>query len=259
MAITRTAIDGSDKITYCNSPVYLRFSQTDIASAKVYLWVWYGSQNKTLGDANQVLQKDLVHPDDTYISFEISNILRAYLQNAGGINQPNFAYNEIGLPAITGQGIFWQIQAEITDKDYVTTLYNYNTQFATLGYQKTFDTFEDEQKKYYNSKIHDYFVQDFDFTKSVSEATSGNIISITPVTPDNNICTDVPYMIAYLDSKGLFQLFTPYGKVIVSDKIDDSVRSTIYRDEVNVNYNYQHTKSVLLLILLKRTLLTRDC
>ena len=77
---TRTNIDNANDITFCNSPIHLMLQNADkdntILSAVVYLWVWNGAQNKVLGTPNFTLKTDKISGSDTYINFEISDLIK---------------------------------------------------------------------------------------------------------------------------------------------------------------------------------------
>lgn len=262
----RTDISTADKITFCGSPIHLKIQNiakdTTIQSAFVYLWIWNGNQNKTLGSPNFSLKKTKVSASDNYINFQVADLIRSFLEspsNATNTNQPNFAYNESTPPAITGQGVFWQIQAEVTSTGG-TVLQNYWTNFATLGYrwnyEQTFtgdngvnpngvDGFIRSINKWYNPQIHDYFSQDFNFTKTVATATSANIINFNSVTPVSqwSKCSRDPYLIIFLNKLGLWETFTPFGKTTVNSKVSRDTAVKGFRDPSNIDNSYTHSKN----------------
>jgi len=244
--INRTNISSLDQITYCNSEVHLRLEYLAMKTATVYLWVWSGAQNKELGEPNQTLIKALVAPSDKYIEFDIAQLIQSYLINppdASNTDQPTFLYNEIGNPTITGQGVFWQIVADITT-DNGTTRYNFNTQFATLGYGKKFDNFTTTPQAWYNPNVHNYIAQNIKLNTTVATATTSNIIEVVPIVPTdaNTRCSRDPYLIVFLNRKGLFEMFTPNGKVTVSQKIESSTSNRTFRDPSRINHNLTHSK-----------------
>jgi hypothetical protein len=253
--LDRTPIANESDISYCNSKIHIRLSQPNIKHAYVYLWVWNGAQNKVLGIPNHTFYKSKVSASDTYLNFEISEQIKAFLvspTNAPNTNQPNFSYNEATEPAITGQGVFWQIVADVTTTADVTTRYNYRTSFATLGYrwsnEQTENTFyltdTPSSDRWYNPKIHHYFNQTFDLTKDVATATTGNLITYNNVVPPSQwsrISRD-PYLIVYLNKDGLFDVFTPHGKATRTAKKEMSTTSVAYRDPSRIDNSYTHHK-----------------
>jgi hypothetical protein len=261
----RSDISTEEQFSFCSSPIHLRLQNTGgdetLASAFVYLWIWNGAQNAALGSPNIVLSKSKVSASDKYINLQIADFIRSFLEapaNAPNTNQPNFVYNELTEPAITGQGVFWQIQADITSTAG-TVRVNYPTRFATLGYR-----WRDEQsllgsngltpggstgffkvsEKWYNPKIHNYFSQVFDLTKTVATATTANMITRTPVTPPAawERCSRDPSLIVYLNKLGLWEQFTPHGKISVSSKIDSQVSNKLFRDPSIIDNTFTHSK-----------------
>lgn len=256
--LDRTNISNDTDISFCNSPIHIRLQNalqdSTIESAYVYLWIWNGAQNKTLGSPNHTFYKTKVSASDNYLNFEISEQIKSFLispSNAPNTNQPNFSYNEASNPAITGQGVFWQIVADITSAG-ITTRFNFRTSFATLGYrwanEQTANTFYNvdipSSERWYNPKIHNYIEQDFDLTKTVATATSGNIITVSDVTPPyewSRISRD-PYLIVYLNKVGLWEMFTPHGKAVRSAKKEMATNNVNYRDPSRIDTSYTHSK-----------------
>lgn len=256
--LDRTDISNDTDISFCNSPIHIRLQNalqdSTIESAYVYLWIWNGAQNKTLTSPNHTFYKTKVSASDNYLNFEISEQIKSFLispSNAPNTNQPNFSYNEASNPAITGQGVFWQIVADITSAG-VTTRYNFRTSFATLGYRwaneqtangfYTVDIPSDE--RWYNPKIHNYIEQDFDLSTTVATATTGNLITVTDVTPPTDwgrISRD-PYLIVYLNKVGLWEMFTPHGKAVKSAKKEMVTNNVNYRDPSRIDSSYVHSK-----------------
>lgn len=262
----RTDINSAAQITLCNSPVHIRLqnagADNTIEEAYIYLWIWNGAQNKTLNSPSQILFKKKISASDTYINFQIADYLRAYIENpenAPNTSQPNFVYNEATPPAVTGLGVFWQIQADITSNG-VTVRTDYGTNFATLGYRWNYEQnaignnglsdggstgFIVSPAKWYNSKIATYIEQSFDLTKTVATATAGNMIITSPVVPPAawKRCSRDSSLIVYINKLGLWALFTPHGKITVEADIDSNEQNKSYRDPSQVDNTYSHSKS----------------
>jgi len=256
-----TTISTPEQITFCNSPININLEQAGILSATVYLFIWNGDLEQSLGVPTVTLFKEKVSANDNYIHLEISDYLRSFLvapPNALNTSQPNFVYNELSNPTITGQGCFWQIVADVTTATE-TTRYNYESNFCTLGYKWNYEQtlfnpiniesggslgFLENYTKYYNSKIHNYISQNFDLTKPIDEATSANIILVNNVTIPAGFtkCSQQPYLIVYLNKVGLFEMFTPYGKVAVSGKIESETSNRSYRNPAYVDNSFMHSE-----------------
>lgn len=253
----RTAISNQTDITFCNSAINIRLqnaaADANILSAYVYLWIWTGNQNRTLGNPTQVLFAEKVSASDDYIDFEISDYIKAYLvtpTDAPNTNQPNFAYNELTRPTITGQGVFWQIVTDITSVSG-TVRNNYRTSFATLGYLYDYEKSDSvpysavlpNYTRWFNPKIHNYFRQYFDFTKSVAAATSSNLIVFQDVAPSGYLREALdPFLIVYLNKLGLWECFTPDGKAVFDQKKTMATNNLSYRDPSRIDNAYVHSK-----------------
>lgn len=257
--LIRTPIENPTDISFCNSPIHIRLENNakdaNISSATLYLYVWSGAMNQVLTIPNETLVKDKVSVSDKYIDFEISETIKAYLvnpNNAPNTNQPNFSYNELDNPAITGQGVFWQVVADIKNNNNTVERKTFRTSFATLGYlyedEKTatfnFTANQEYRDRFYNPKIHNYFKQRFDFTKSVAIATTGNIVLFEEITPNVEWRREGldPYLIVFLNKLGLWETFTPHGKVTITEKIERSERKLSYRDPSRLDNTYNHSK-----------------
>ena len=230
--LERNPINSLNQITYANSLVHLR-KETTSSSLTIYLWVWSGSLNKTLGSADHILVKEKVSLSDTYITFEISELLTPLLN-------PELGYNSIELPAVSGQAVFWQ--AKIVDKLGVL-VENTGTKVATLGYELT-DLPNDTVNKWYNSRVNNYFSQSFNLTLSQSVATTSNIIKTEPITIPNgwSRCSLDPCLIIFINKFGLWETFTPNGKLFSQIKTQSETQNRAFRDMSRVNNNYAHFK-----------------
>lgn len=243
----RTPIDGANKIKFCNSPLYLRHTiSNDETSIKVSLFIWTGDIKKPLSLANITLNKAKVSNNDGYISLEISDLIRPYIN-------PKFAYNRAAAPAITTQCVFLQavIETNLGEKTFTST------NFVTLGYRWNYEQnligdngvqnyggsgFIVPVEKWYNPKIHDYFFQDFDFTKTVDNATSENIIRYNPITPAKLRCTQDPSLIVFINKLGLWETFTPHGKFTASSRITRQDTNVSHRDPSQVDNSFIHSR-----------------
>lgn len=245
--INRTAIDAASKIKFCNSPLFLRHTIIGLeTSIKVSLFIWEGLQNKPLSIANITLNKAKVSQTDNYISIEISDLIKPYIK-------PNFAYNRAALPAITNQGVFLQavIETNLGIKTFT------QTNFVTLGYRWNYEQnivgdngvqsggasgFIGSVDKFFNPKIANYFFQDFDFTKTVANGTTANIVKYNAVTPTKLRCTQDPSLIIFINKLGLWESFTPHGKFTASSSIKRSDANVSHRDPSQVDNTFTHSR-----------------
>lgn len=246
--IIRTAITSESQITFANSPIYIRNTATAEAQT-VYLWVWSGALNKTLGNANSILQKSKISADDTYIEFKVQDLILPYLI-------PNFAFNEIDMPAVSGQVVFWQAQT-FANGVFVSDT---GTNIATTGYRWSYEQnfilgnngilpnrnipYDETVNKWYNSKIHHYFTQSFDFTLPKATANTTNVLKTEQLTIPTgwSRCSLDPCLIVFINKLGLWETFTPNGKLFTQDKVDFENQNRAFRDQSRVDNTYNHYK-----------------
>ena len=263
--IDRTAISTANKITFANSPIHLRIQNVaqnnSIKSVIAYLWIWNGAQNKILSSPNATLSKSKISVSDDYINFEVADIIKAYLinpLNALNTNQPTFAYNELTNPAITGQGVFWQIIADVTSAAGVERIVS-STKFATLGYRWNYEQnlvgnnsvspngaggFLETVNKWYNPSVHNYITQSFNLSTTVATSTTANVVTVSDVVPSTTWqrCSKEPVLIVFLNKLGLWEMFTTHGKVSVKTKIDAKTSSRSFRDPSKIDNSYTHSR-----------------
>ena len=264
-AVDRTIINTVSKITFANSPIHLRVQNiakdATIQSIVAYLWIWNGAQNKELGSPNATYVKSKISASDDYINIEIADTIKAYLinpYNALNTNQPTFAYNELSNPAITGQGVFWQVITDVTSTAGVERIVS-GTRFATLGYKWNYEQnligsngttpdgangFMEPVNKWYNPSIHNYISQSFNLLTTVGTATTANMVTVSDVVPSTawTRCSREPMLIVFLNKLGLWEMFTTHGKVAVKNKIDATTSSRSFRDPSKIDNHYTHSK-----------------
>lgn len=261
----RTAISTANRITFANSPIHLRIQNVaksnTIQSVVVYLWIWNGNQNKALGTPNATYSKSKISASDDYINIEVADVIKAYLinpLNALNTNQPTFAYNELTNPAITGQGVFWQVIADVTSTAGIERIVN-PTRFATLGYRWNYEQnlyanngnnpngasgFVESVNKWYNPSIHNYISQSFNLSTTVATATSANLVTVSDVVPTSQWtrCSREPILIVFLNKLGLWEMFTSHGKVTVKNKVEAVTGRRSFRDPSKIDNSYSHSK-----------------
>lgn len=261
----RTNIDTVNKITFANSPIHLRVQNiaknNTVQSLKAYLWIWNGAQNKVLTTPNATYVKRKISVSDDYINIEIADVVKSYLinpPNAPNTSQPEFAYNELTNPAITGQGVFWQVITDVTSTAGVERIVG-ATRYATLGYRWNYEQnlvgnngtstngaggFLTTVNKWYNPNIHNYISQSFNLSTTVSNATTANVVTLSDVVPTTQYkrCSKEPLLIVFLNKLGLWEMFTTHGKVTVKDKVESNTSSRSFRDPSRIDNRYTHSK-----------------
>jgi hypothetical protein len=246
----RTAIDNASKIKFCNSPIFIR--ETGCERFLINLYVWTGALNAVVAVPTVTLEKSKVSQNDSYISVEISDLIKPYID-------PKFAYNRAALPAITTQGVFVQAQILKFDSEGNFTETFTPSYFVTLGYLWNYeqnllgsngvqnygaDGFLRVVNKYYNPQISNYFEQTFNFGLDVAVANTENIINYNPITPPVGFtrCSLDPCLIVFLNKLGLWESFTPFGKFTASTKIDRTDSNISHRDPSQVDNTFIHSK-----------------
>ena len=264
----RTDISTVRQITFCNSPIHIRAQNlaqnSSITKVILYLWIWNGAQNKVLGNPNYTLKKDKISNSDNYINFQISDLVKAFLitpDNALNTNQPTFVYNQASNPSITGQGVFWQLKADIYSGESLE-VFTGETKFSTLGYRWNYEQniignngidpngntgFIRTVNKWYNPKIHNYISQSFNLSTTVATGTTANLISVESVTPPSGWkrCSKDPALIVFLNKLGLWEMFTPHGKISTDTKLDSDTVNLGFRDPSKIDNTYTHSKGRL--------------
>jgi hypothetical protein len=246
----RTAIDNPSKIKFCNSPIFIR--ETGCERVLINLYVWTGALQAVVSVPIATLDKIKVSQNDSYISVEISDLIKPYIN-------PQFAYNRAAPPAITTQGVFVQAQIYKFDSEGNFTETFTPSYFVTLGYLWNYeqnlvgsngvnnygaDGFLRVVNKYYNPQISNYFKQTFNTFIVPDFATTENIINYTPITPPVGFtrCSLDPCLIVFLNKLGLWESFTPFGKFTASTKIDRTDSNISHRDPSQVDNTFIHSK-----------------
>ena len=245
----RTPIDDASKVKFTRSPLFLREDMgANDKSIEVKLYVWKGDINTPIPLPTHVLTKDKVSVSDNYITVELSDLVRPYIT-------PKFAYNRLTPPAISGQAVFIQARVTKFNNENEATFYFTNTFLCTLGYRWNYEQnisgnngvenygasgFLETVNKWYNPKIHNYFEQGFNFGQS----NTTDLINYNAVTPLSKWkrCAQDPVLIVFLNKLGLWEQFTPNGKVTVSTDIDRAISNVSHRDPSQVDNSYIHSK-----------------
>lgn len=255
MAITPTTITSQDQIYLTGSPINLRIrnlaGSNTIKSAVCELYIWSGNLNTPPTLPSYTLVADKVSKLDNYINFQIAEILRSHIVGT------KFAWvSGNDAPSIAGEGVFFQTKYQVTNDSNVETAISSTTNFATLGYRYDFEQVGDVGKpqpylgllpinysRNYTDKIK-YFKRDFDFTKTLGTATTENVISsvVNPLTTCKPQLGD-KYLVVYINRLGLWDYFTPYGKVVKNVKVNTDTNPRLYRNPNSINNNIIHSKS----------------
>jgi len=250
----RTPIDNESKILFVNDSVFVREPATlETKSILIDLFIWDGLQNKVINQpTGEGLFKNKVSQKDEYIHVELSQNIKPFIK-------PKFGYNRAAPAAITNQGVFLQARITLINFDGSQTSRYTNTFFCTLGYRWNYEQnlignngvqnygasgFIVPVEKWFNPKINNYFDQTFNFTRTVAEATTANIINYIPLTPTKLRCTLDPCLIVFINKLGLWETFTPHGKKTASVKVNRTINNISHRDPSQVANPFTHSKQI---------------
>jgi len=240
LPIERTIIDASNKLILSGSSFNIELpimTQTDV---ELHVWVWTGAQDKELGSATFMLPKAKVSSNDTYINLEVNEQIYA------SIEAPRLSYTYISdntKPDNSDLAVFVQWKWIFNDNTGGTS----PTYIATRGYRWDYErnSFGVSNldnpygasgqlptiapiKKY--SPAINYYERDFVYGQAIDVATTRNIIVATPIVPTNlDVCQRELYLIVYLNKLGLWEQFTPYGKVTNPNKVDADTYELMHR------------------------------
>ena len=252
MTTTPFPITSINQIIPTNSPIFVDLAPTfPFTHMVMYLWVWTGNLDAPFVSGvgpNVILYKEKVSASDTSIRFEISNYIRDSIT-------PEFSFNN-GFAVHGGnEGVFFRYEwSPIYNHNNVTNpqinfLTPSQTYFGTLGWMWNYENNqglygfainsvnEDNMSFGFNTttqppKGYDPSIKYYDYQfNTFGAGTSSTMVMPTAVSSSlgYEVCAKEPFLIAYLDKRGLWNYFTPTGKVMVDVKSDKEAFSRTYR------------------------------
>lgn len=255
MAITPTTIISEDQIYLAGSPINVKIQNAEKSIALTYayceLYIWSGQLNTPPELPTHILNSNKISASDNYINFQISEILSSYIDNTAF----SFLAGD-NAPTYRGEGLFWQIRYQTKNGSSVSPFTQRDTNFATNGYRYDYEQkgeLTDLEQPYsgiepinYNRNYTDkvkYFKRSFDFSRTLTDCTSENIIQSSLINPTEFKChLGDAYLIFYINRLGLWDCFTPYGKVVKRVNIDSETNSRLYRNANRINNSISHSK-----------------
>ena len=254
-----TNVDSKAKIFFAQSPIHFNIQNelgdSSIQSVTVEVYIWRGFQQADLPASPNIVFNNVkkVSPDDNYISIDLHNEIKAFITSSNlNKNNPQWSYNTTTVPTTSGEGVYFHIVYKV-DSESDKQL---GTYFATLGYRYNFEqkggyftSYEDVEtlRKYAFGINYDRCTINRTTLVATSQSGTGTngMITQQSLNPSNRKAqTGVKCLIAYLNRLGLWDTFTPFGKVVetVDTKRDDYNSS--FRDPLLVNSQIQHLKQV---------------
>jgi len=252
-----TNINSKAKIFFAQSPIHFNLqnenSDASIQKVTVEVYVWRGFQEADLPATPSIVFNNIpkISPDDNYIAIEIHNEIKSFVTSSNlNKNNPQWAYNTVSVPTTAGEGCYFHVVYKVdTESDK-----QLGTYFATTGYRYNFEQkggnytgYEDVEvyRKYANGINYDRCT--INRTTSVATSQSGaglnGMISQVALNPsDRKTQTGVKCLIAYVNRLGLWDTFTPFGKVTESIETKRDEYSSSFRNPLSINSQIQHLK-----------------
>lgn len=261
-------ITNISQIQPMNSPMFVNLtSPNPFTHMVLYLWIWKGNLTAPFVsgvDPNVILYKEKVSTTDTSVRFEISNYVKDLIT-------PDFLYSTgVGVHG-TGEGVFFKYEwtpifnPNNVNTPFVPPVTSSQTYFGTLGYMWNYENNQSLYPFAYNSVNEDNMSFGFNTNTQPSKGydpsikyyeyqfnTFGAATSSTMVLPyvlsplsSDLVCAKEPFLIAYLDKRGLWAYFTPTGKVMVDVKSEKEAFSRTYRNPQLFNNARMHEKKEL--------------
>lgn len=252
-----TNISSRASIFLAQSPIHFNLQNeagsTAIQKVTVEVYIWRGAQTADLPASPSIVFNNIskISPGDNYIAIELHNEIKAFITSSNlNKNNPQWSYNTTSKPTTAGEGVYFHIVYKV-DFESVKQL---GTYFATIGYRYDFEqkggyytSFEDVEtfRKYAGSINYDRCTINLATIASTSQSGTGvnGMISQQDINPSVRLRqTGVPCLIAYINRLGLWDTFTPFGKVVETTPIKRDEFASSFRNPLNVNSQIQHLK-----------------
>jgi len=252
-----TNINSKAKIFFAQSPIHFNLqnenSDASIQKVTVEVYVWRGFQEADLPAAPSIVFNNIpkISPDDNYIAIEIHNEIKSFITSSNlNKNNPQWAYNTVSVPTTAGEGCYFHIVYKV-DSESDKQL---GTYFATTGYRYNFEQKGGDYTGYEDVEVYRKYANGINYdrctinrTTSVSTSQSGaglnGMISQVALNPsDRKTQTGVKCLIAYVNRLGLWDTFTPFGKVTESIETKRDEYSSSFRNPLSINSQIQHLK-----------------
>lgn len=261
MLIPPTPITTLDRIDFVGSPKHITVTGSTFDNIQMKLWVWDGELSLPYSSNTQptvVFKKDKVSANDNYITLEVGEIIKTFLD-------PNVVFNPTQMTA-SKEVVYYQYEIYTYSGTNLVNTITYSTRLATLGWnwnyegQTTFSYnrgsfgFQDENISKYYSAYLNYFDGKINLTGATN---SENMVVRVPAVynQSNERCTPQQFVILYLNKYGLWDTFTPNGKVVINNSISREKYNRIFRnpstfipsdyhESINFNINSRQTYTI---------------
>ena len=255
MGLQPTPIDSLSRVDFVSSPKHINVTNPNpFNSCRVKLWIWSGallsvyniSNPANSAEPSVILEKAKVSIDDATIIIEIGEYIKSFIN-------PTVLFNT--NISTSGEGVYYQYEVEVfgSTGNSAGATQTFATRFATLGWNWNyegqssftynrgsfgFETFN--VPKYYSKHITYY-----NKTINTSGVTNSNdMITSTEVSPASKYerCAQEQFVVVYLNKFGLWDTFTPSGKITVSTAIKRESYNRGFRNPLGFNPELSHQK-----------------
>ena len=250
--ITPTTITTEDQIYLARSPINIKLQNlakdTTIQKASLYLYIWTGNLNTPPVVENYTFVSSKVSKNDDYINFQTAEVIQSHIDNSRAV-----WVSGDNPPSIANEGVFWQYRYVIDSEAEIMSV----TNFATNGYRYDFEqkgsiSNETNEQPYLNLEPISYarnytpelkyYKRNFVYTNTLAACTTENMISsIENTDPKNSCYLGDKYLIMYVNRIGLWDTFTPLGKVVKQTDITAKASLKAFRDPLSLDNNTIHT------------------
>lgn len=253
-------VDSLDDIKMLISPLYQKiyFQDPDTLDPidgnhiRLKLWYWFGNISDPYineSEPNIILYKEKLNTSDEYIIFEISDYIKDQLD-------PQFIYSSFTESIISDSVIYFKYEYDIIDvspdpddESVVNATFSSRTFLGTLGWNWDYN-FLNSGYNNFNGSFNEYVepdrgydvnIRNFETSYVLGSTMSSTCIDYTDAPKDGySVCAKEPWLIIYINKNGLFDYFTPTGKVVFSSKIEREKYNRTFSDPFSVNPGTTH-------------------
>lgn len=247
-----------DKIDFVGSPKHINITHfTHFDRVEVRLWIWSGfiiDPTVIMGNPNIVLKKSKVSALDLNILIEVGQYIKGFIN-------PTISYDS-GITS-SNEGVYWVYEVDIIRNNVVIAQQTPPARYATLGYNWNYEgegifDYNRGSFGFQGNTINKYYNSLINYTKGsinleLNNNTTTRMIKREADIPDEVYlrCAKEGWVILYLNKLGIWDSFTPFGKVVVSNKIKRNNYSKSYRnpllfnperDFASIDYNINSTE-----------------
>ena len=253
-------VDNYYDIKMLTSPLYekLYFRDPDTLDPidgthiRLKLWYWTGNLSDpyvNITEPNLILFKDKLNISDEYIIFEISDYIKDQIE-------PEFIYSLFTESIISDSVIYFKYEYDIMtvpadpdDPTIINSTFSSNTMLGTLGWSWDYQYLNDGYS-YFKGSFNEFSEPDRAFDPNIRNFETSYILGMTisnacidySDTPKDgySVCAKEKFLIIYINKNGLFDYFTPTGKVVYSSKIEREKYNRTFSDPFSVSQGTTH-------------------